>query len=70
MNYEELCSFEVLYSAYKIARVGKREKQGTAQYEANALACTERLSRILLNGNYRPSKFETFFVYEIGRAHV
>ena len=64
MNYEELCSFEVLYSAYKIARVGKREKQGTAQYEANALACTERLSRILLNGNYIPSKFETFYVYE------
>lgn len=64
MDYEQLCSFEVLYNAYKTARVGKREKPGTAQYEANALACTERLSRILLNGNYRPSKFETFYVYE------
>lgn len=70
MDYSELCSFEVLYAAYKTARVGKREKQGTAQYEANALACTERLSRILTNGNYRPSKFETFFVYEPKRRLV
>lgn len=64
MNYQELCSFEVLYAAYKTARVGKRSKQGTAQYEANALACTERLSYILANKTYVPSKFETFYVYE------
>ncbi len=64
MDYQELCSFEVLYAAYKTARVGKRGKPGTAQYEANALACTERLSYILKNKTYLPSKFETFYVYE------
>ena len=64
MDYQELCSFEVLYAAYKTARVGKRSKPGTAQYEANALACTERLSYILRNKTYIPSKFETFYVYE------
>lgn len=64
MDYQELCSFEVLYAAYKTARVGKRSKPGTAQYEANALACTERLSYILANKTYIPSKFETFYVYE------
>ena len=64
MNYEQLCSFEVLYAAYKTARQGKREKQGAAQYEANALACTARLSRLLLSGAYKPGKFEVFTVYE------
>lgn len=54
----------MLYAAYKTARVGKRSKPGTAQYEANALACTERLSYILANKTYVPSKFETFYVYE------
>ena len=64
MTYEEMCAFTVLYEAYLSARKGKRSKAGTAQYEANALACTDKLSRQLLNRTYRPSNFETFFVYE------
>lgn len=64
MTYQELCSFETLYAAYLEARKGKRKKAGTAQYEANALICTARLSAILLAKNYRPSKFELFKVYE------
>ena len=44
MTYEELCSFETLYNAYLEARKGKRSKSKTIQYEANALACTEKLS--------------------------
>lgn len=64
MTYQELCSFETLYLAYKEARKGKRKKQGTAQYEANALACTEKLSRVLSQKTYKPSKFEVFTVFE------
>lgn len=64
MTYEEMCQFETLYKAYLSARKGKRSKAGTAQYEANALACTEKLSRLLLTKTYRPSKFEVFKVYE------
>lgn len=64
MDYQELCSFEVLYRSYKTARVSRRNKAGTAQYEANALANTVRLSEILYYGNYQPSKFEVFTVYE------
>ena len=60
MTYEEMCAFEVLYRAYLSARSGKRSKAGTAQYEANALACTDKLSRKLLNRTYAPSNFETF----------
>lgn len=64
MDFEEMCSFEVMYRAYKRARIGKRGKVGTAQYEANALAATERLSHILLTKKYIPSKFEVFYVRE------
>lgn len=64
MTYQELCDFEVLYKAYLEARKRKRKKPGTAQYEANALACTNKLSRILSTKEYRPSKFEVFYVYE------
>lgn len=64
LTYEEMCQFETLYKAYLTARKGKRNKAGTAQYEANALACTEKLSRLLLTKTYRPSKFEIFKVYE------
>lgn len=64
MNFEEICSFETLYQAYLDARRGKRKKSGCAEYEANALACTEKLSRILLDGCYRPGHFHTFYVYE------
>ncbi len=64
LTYEELCDFEVLYKAYLEARKRKRSKASTAQYEANALACTDKLSRILLLGVYRPGKFEIFIVYE------
>ena len=64
MTFEELCSFEVLYNGYLEARKRKRAKAATAQYEANALACTEKLSHILSTQKYRPSRFETFYVYE------
>ena len=77
LTYEELCSFETLYNAYLEARKGKRSKSKTIQYEASALACTEKLSRKLAvrsvrqpGGDirqqicYTPSRFEVFYVYE------
>lgn len=64
MTYQEMCSFETLYAAYLEARKRKRSKPGTAQYEANVLACTEKLSTILHTKTYVPSRFEVFYVYE------
>ena len=64
MTYQEMCSFETLYAAYLEARKRKRSKPGTAQYEANVLACTEKLSTILSTKTYVPSRFEVFYVYE------
>ena len=70
MTFEELCTFEVLYDAYLTARRGKRKKSSTAQYEAQALACTDRLVHLLISGQYRPGKFETFGVFEPKRRLV
>lgn len=64
MTFEEMCDFEVLYKAYREARKGKRSKQSEAQYEANVMQLTERLSYILQTRLYRPSKFEVFYVRE------
>lgn len=64
MTFEEMCEFDVLYEAYKAARRGKRSKYSEAQYEANVLQLTERLSYILRSGKYHPSKFEVFYVRE------
>lgn len=64
MTFQELCTFEVLYEAYRTARKGKRGKCATAQYEANALMLTERLANILSTKKYQPSKFEVFYVRE------
>ena len=83
MTYEELCSFEVLYKASLEARKGKRSKSKTIEDEAQALACTEKLSRKLAVCNVRqpdgsirqqiryvPSKFEVFAVYEPKRRLI
>lgn len=64
MDFETLCDFEIEYKAYLTARKRKRKKAKTAEYEANALACTEKLCAMLQLGLYKPSKFETFTVYE------
>lgn len=66
MTYTQMCTFDVLYDAYLAARRGKRKKVSTAQYEANALQCTEKLAYILRTKKYIPSKFEVFYVYEPG----
>lgn len=60
MTYQEMCKFQTLYEAYLEARKGKRSKPGTAQYEANALICTDKLSYVLNQKTYKPSGFEVF----------
>lgn len=64
MTFDEMCEFEVLYNAFLAARKGKRSKYSEAQYEANVLQLTERLSYILRTRKYVPSKFEVFYVRE------
>lgn len=70
MTYEEMCGFEALYKAYLNARKRKRRKRGTAEYEAKALQCTDRLSILLSEKKYAPGKFETFYVCEPKRRLI
>ena len=64
MTFDEMCEFEVLYNAFLAARRGKKSKYSAAQYEANVLQLTERLSYILRTRKYVPRKFEVFYVRE------
>lgn len=64
MTFDEISNFDVLYRAYKAARRSKRSKLDETRYESNVLQLTERLSYILKTQIYKPSKFETFYVYE------
>ncbi len=64
MNYDDICTFETLYRAYREVRVGKRSKPGAAQYEAMALECTQKLNFLMERRMHQPSKFEVFTVYE------
>jgi retron-type reverse transcriptase len=70
MTYEEICKFETLYQAYLKARKGKRSRPSTQSYEANALACTEKVSEQLARKRYRPGEFNTFYIYEPKRRLI
>ena len=70
MTFDEMCDFEVLYRAYKRARIGKRNKVSEAHYEANAVLATMKLEHILKTRKYVPSKFEVFYVYEPKRRLI
>lgn len=64
MKFEEICTFDTLYAAYKAASKGKRKKKQQAEYEQNAVENTLALAEQLKSGIYKPGTFQTFFVYE------
>ncbi|GHU55100.1 hypothetical protein AGMMS49975_16440 [Clostridia bacterium] len=37
-QYDEMCSFENLYNAHKVARLGKRDKKEVIEFEMNLAA--------------------------------
>ena len=53
-----------MYKAYLAARKSKRNKKETAAYEADALACTYKLERLLKTHRYKPSPFKNFTIHE------
>jgi len=64
MTYEEICSFETLWTAYLRARRNKRSKRGTAVFEYSAIEELLILSKSLLQGTYKPDELEAFLIYE------
>ena len=64
MTYEELCSFETLWNAYRRARRSKRSKGSTAVFEYNAIEELLILSKSLLRGTHQPDPLDAFLIYE------
>lgn len=64
LNFDEICTFDVLYSAYRAARRGKRSRAATVNYELRVIENTVNLIYILKTKTYVPGKFRVFYVYE------
>lgn len=64
MTYEEFCSFETLWNAYRRARRSKRSKGSTAVFEYNAIEELLILSKSLLRGTHQPDPLDAFLIYE------
>lgn len=64
MKYEETFTFENLYKSYLKARKGKRWKNTTKKYEANALEYTYFLYYQLNTKTYTLGEYNEFYVYE------
>lgn len=64
MTYEELCSFETLWSAYLRSRRCKRSKRGTAEFECRDIEELLILSKSLLQGKLQPDPLDAFYIYE------
>lgn len=64
MTYEEMCSFETLWTAWRRARRCKRNKRSTAGFEYSAVEQLLILSKSLLTGTHRPDPLDAFIIHE------
>ena len=64
MTYQELCSFDTLWTAYHRARRCKRCKKSTAPFEYSAIEELLILSKSLLQGTHQPDPLDAFYIYE------
>lgn len=64
MDFQELCSFDTLWTAYHRARRCKRNKKSTAPFEYSAIEELLILSKSLLQGKHQPDKLDAFYIYE------
>lgn len=61
MTYQELCSFDTLWTAYHRARRCKRGKKSTAPFEYSAIEELLILSKSLLQGTHQPDPLDAFY---------
>lgn len=64
LNFDEICTFDKLYSAYLAARRGKRSRAATAHYELRLIENLVNLIYVLKTKTYHPGTFRVFYVYE------
>ncbi|MEK6933112.1 MAG: hypothetical protein AABW56_04965, partial [Nanoarchaeota archaeon] len=60
--YEEICSYENLFLAYKKARKGKSKKQYVIKFESNLEDNLSRLQKELKDLTYIPKPLKTFII--------
>lgn len=63
-DFSIVYDFGNLYAGFLKARRGKRQKYSVAKFEANLLEALCLLSDLLKSGEYRPSEYYIFRVYE------
>ncbi len=64
MTYEEMCRFENLYQAHLKSRRGKRCQKDVIAFEMDLGQKLYELQWELLNGKYKPQKYEQFKIYD------
>ncbi|MDR1736246.1 MAG: RNA-directed DNA polymerase [Oscillospiraceae bacterium] len=69
-DFEKVCGFKSLHTAFKKSRRGKRGKDSVAKFEANLLEALHLLHVMLTGKTYRMSPYLTFEVYEPKRRTV
>jgi RNA-directed DNA polymerase len=68
--YPQICKFENLYQAYRLARRGKRDRAAVADFEFNLEANLLRLQDELQAQIYAPGAYHNFYIYEPKRRLV
>lgn len=62
--FEQICTFENLYLAYRKARKGKRSKASVAEFEYNQEEELLRLREELVGGTWQPGPYHSFAIHE------
>ena len=62
--YREVCTFDNLYSAYRLARRGKLQRADVARFALNLEDELIEIQRDLVNLSYRPGRYRQRTIYE------
>lgn len=63
-DFEKVYSFDSLYRAHKVARLGKRKKREVIEFELRLSENLTEISRSIKNKTYRMSGYYCFYVYD------
>jgi hypothetical protein len=68
--YEQVCSFDNLYEAYRAARRGKRSAEAVAAFEFNEGVNLLQLQEELVAKTYTPGAYHHFYIHEPKRRKI
>lgn len=70
LSYEKLTSFEMLYKAHTLARMGKRHKEDVIMFEHNLFMNLIDIEEKLKNKTYEVDNYRTFEIFEPKRREI